>query len=186
MRRNWMAIAAIADYWTRVAISLAKDLETIKRFQAGWPECFEEGEDAGPLRIPLSVLRAALRDYYLNAPDAPVDTLEFARCFWLTPAWKNRPELEIPIIAFGPDHDAGIPPGIAEQFMGQVPENLIKLTWAGVQYLVVSAEFATPPGERFNEMRRPNDLVELDKPFTTPPHLESLWLVLAELIDTTA
>ncbi len=190
MRRNWTAIAAIADRWTRVAISLAKDLEIIEQFKAGWPECFDVGEDTGPLRIPLSVLRAAVEDTYREPPEScsggMIETLEFALCFWLTVGWEKFPQLELPIVAFGSDQDAEIPPGIADQFVGQTPNKLIKIAWGGQHYIVVWADFATRPGERFDASSRPNDRVKLDEPFKESPRLEGLGMVLAQFINLDA
>lgn len=187
MRRNWLVIAAISDYYTRVAISLATDPELLARFKSGWPECFQEGEDTGSLRIPLSVLRAAVEDAYREPPEScsgdMIETLEFALCFWLTVAREKFPELDLPIIAFGEGQDADIPQGVADQFVGQTPKDVIKLTWAGNDYIVVWANFATPPGERFSLRNKPNDRVKLDEPFASPPYLESFGMVLAKFVN---
>lgn len=92
---NWLAIAEIPDDRTRIAVSLATDPKILSCYARGFPHLFTEGDDEGPLRIPLTALMESAAEYSLEQWDS--ETVEQDRHFALGLAFEKNPHLNIPI-----------------------------------------------------------------------------------------
>lgn len=135
-KRNWKAIAAIQEYFLRVAISLTTDPATLAGFAKGFPHLFTDGEDEGHLYVPLSALKAVAYEYARNNSDRPELTAERDANFCLCNARHGHPEFDLPrAFTWGVDGDK-IPPSVLEQLAPQKAQAGMTVEYMEEQYLI--------------------------------------------------
>lgn len=169
MKRNWMEINRVADPNTRLAVSLAKDPEILACFERGFPHLFVEGDDAGPLCVPLSVLmEAAEEKSKMDWPNDP-HVWEWDRHFSLGFAFYGNRHLDIPVTFRWSD---GVPLEVRQQLVGQKVSAAMRITYCDKKYLVLNIDFV-------------QDLV-IGSVIVDPPELNSLEVVPAECVNVDA
>lgn len=174
-KRNWVAIAQLSDTYTRVAISLAKG-EILACYERGFPHLFTEGDNEGPLCVPLSAIKeAAFKRARNNYPDDPFQQ-EFNSNFWLSDSVGDDRELEIPI-AFewecpgsSTEHPPPIPEEIMEQLVGQRAQAGMTVVYRGQQYML------------YNIIFNWGELPQVGSTFEFEPQLDYLSLVEANFV----
>lgn len=166
MKRNWNKIAKLSDKYLRIAISLAADNKVLAGYEKGFPELFEEGEDGGSLKIPLSVLKeAAARGSLKEFPDD--DCLVQDQNFMLDLGLKEL-NIPVPLYKFGFD-GRKIPSDLAEQLIGQKALAGMTMKFAEKQCMVINIAF--------------NKGQEVGSIFEITPDITQLSLIDAEFID---
>lgn len=138
-KRNWLAINQLYDYHLRLAISLCSDEELLAGYQQGFPQLFMEGEDEGPLRVPLSALRetAALHAAQQIAGVDPV----VASHFYLTWGWESYPSLRLPVLPVNFGDEVPIPDNFYHQLQMWEFRAARHITYLGVKYLTAFIDF---------------------------------------------
>ncbi|MBT3817127.1 MAG: hypothetical protein HOG08_02155, partial [Candidatus Magasanikbacteria bacterium] len=168
-KRNWVAITQLQDDRTRVAVSLATDPEILAYYAHGFPHLFTEGDDEGPLHIPLSALmQAAFEHSQKEYPDPkPSNLWELDSNFSLSAAVEVNPALNIPSAYEW--HCEGsvevaprVPEEIMQQFVGQKSQAGIVIVYRGKKYLVCTINF------------HGNEYPEIGSFFKHPPELDTL------------
>lgn len=140
LKRNWVAIASLADYRTRVAVSLATDAEIIACYQKGFPHLFVEGDDDGPLQVPLSVLMEAAAEY--SRTDWGSDLSEIDRHFSLGLAFAKNPQLNLPVAFQWGDVYPVPPESVLKQLVGQKAQAGMTVMFEEKKYVVLNISFA--------------------------------------------
>ena len=166
LKRDWSSIAKLIDVHTRVAISLATDSEILKCFELGFPHLFTEGDDEGPFKIPLSILKQA-------ATEVAVEELgdeEFEGNFWLHLAMAKYPHLTIPI-SHEWDLDHEVPKQVLNQFVGQTALAGIVITYLDRQHIVLSMNLCS--GQEF----------VVGSVITKPLKIDDMQLVLLDYVE---
>lgn len=147
--RDWTTICQLEDGPTRLAISLANDPEILAGFAQGFPHLFKEGDDEGPLRVPLSALQEAAyefaREHYSDSPECQ----EHDRHFSLASVLDKHAHLRIPASHWW-NEDKMPPQSVLDQLEDQVGRACMPVEYNGVQYLVLDIAFASviPAGQK--------------------------------------
>jgi hypothetical protein len=155
-KRNWAAIAGISDQRTRIAVSLVDDPEILAGFERGFPHLFVEGDDEGPLKVPLSALKAAVGDY--SQKQYGSNPSEVNREFSLDLAFEVCSDLGIPIefqwyrFENGPNEKETLT-FLLGQLIGQKAEAGMLVTYRGKRCMVLTIGFDVIPviGSVFTE-----------------------------------
>jgi hypothetical protein len=161
MKRNWTEICKIEDKNTRIAISLANDSTILGKYEKGFPECFMEGDDEGPLKVPLSALMRQAEEYSATHWS---NYIEEDRHFCLT---NNI----IPISFEWTSHH-GVndhPQAILEQLKGQRAQAGMTVMWCGKRHMVLYISFDKTP--------------KIGEILTEVPTIGQIMLVDAEFVD---
>lgn len=166
-KRNWLAIAQVQDYHLRLALSFTEDRKILAGFAQGFPHLFLEGEDEGPLRIPLSALvEASYRCAQLDFPDpSPLNLWEIESHFRLSGTMEVCPP-----VAHEWEKPSPIPPEILSQFVGMKAEAGIVVNYRGRRYMVWEVDFTHIDG------------LQVGSVFESPPELDYLSLVDANFV----
>ncbi len=138
MRKNFNAIAALGpnEYHLKCAVLLA-DGETLRSFEKGFPHLFEDGDDSGPLCVPLSLLKQAAYERLKNDEErSEAEAHEIAE-FDLESA-----DLGIPVaFQWGEDTNEDTPEGILGQLIDQRAGAGMKVEYRDRAYIVLSVVF---------------------------------------------
>lgn len=169
-KRNWAAIAGLSDERTRIAVSLVTDPEILACFERGFPHLFIEGDDEGPLKVPLSALKAAAEEYSRDMYGS--DASEVDREFSLDMASDEIPHLDIPIEFEWDANDETDEEEVLDfllgQLVGQKAEAGMIVTYRGKLCMVLTIGFDVSP--------------DIGSVFTEPPEAHEIILVDAEFI----
>lgn len=107
MFKNWKAICEVSDPALRFLLATTEHAHTLSGLQAGFPSCFSEVKQSGP--IPLSVVRTWYRDRLTADQAAHKDVL-------VVPTDACR-HFHIPLLIFGePNGHPPVPEKYLEKF----------------------------------------------------------------------
>lgn len=165
-KRSWAMITGLSDLRTRVAVSLVTDPEILACFARGFPHLFIEGDDEGPLRMPLSALMEAAAEYCRQ--ELGGDDEEKIRNFTLVFAGERYPHLRIPIAFDWGDCDPDPPQAVLDQLVGQKAQAGLVVEYEGRRYVVLTIDFVNPP--------------KIGSTITEVPQVISISLVDAEFV----
>lgn len=161
-KRNWVVIAKLEDPYLRISVSISTDTKALEGYMRGFPHLFEEGEDEGPLRIPLSNINDAAREWAQSDCSESMkfwDYCESSRPLWDLPG-KTQLESPVSVEWIGDDVNK-IPKNVLKQFIEQDPDEGIIIAFGLSIYVAIHVEYEE----------------EVKGPFTEPPKLKSLSLV---------
>lgn len=138
MKKNFNAIADLGSdlYHLRCAILLADD-KTLRFFEKGFPHLFEEGDDSGPLYVPLSLLQETAYNKLKTSGEYPDAEAQRIAHFDLESA-----DFDIPLaFQWGAHTNNSTPDGVLDQLIGQCAGAGMKVQYRGREYVILSVVF---------------------------------------------